>query len=180
MLLRRPVWVTVGCVLLVVAGGALLWLPLHTQYALDDWKTELRAEGVPARAVVYDRESKRGGSSTTMYLRYEMAGRTYEQELGCFEVCLPPGDVVPIWVNPTDPSDFVTDFDALSGHRGRIQGVIGAAGFVILVVAVLLTISRIPFRRWFPRRTAPRRPGASNSGGAGFTSRSKHKRVGRH
>ncbi|WP_307871772.1 DUF3592 domain-containing protein [Micromonospora sp. U21] len=179
MLLRRPVWATVGCVLLVVAGGALLWLPMHTQSALDDWKTELRARGVPARAVVHDRVTKRGGTSTTMYLRYEMAGRTYEQEIGCFEVCRPAGDVVPIWVNRADPSDFVTDFDALSGHRGRIQGVLGAAGFVILVVAVPLTLSRIPFRRWLPGRAAPRRTGATSRDGVGFTSRSKHKRVGR-
>ncbi|SCE86083.1 hypothetical protein GA0070607_2474 [Micromonospora coriariae] len=197
MTLRRPVWVTLGCVLLVVTGAALLWLPLHTQHALDDWKTELRAEGVPARAVVYDRVSKRGGSSTTMYLRYETAGRTYEQEMGCFEVCLPTGDVVPIWVNPADPSDFVTDFDELNGHRGRIQGVIGAAGFVILVVAVPLALSRIPFRRWFRargasrvfkcpaarpaihRRGVPRRAGVQSSGGARFTSRSKHKRIDR-
>ncbi|MEV4654659.1 DUF3592 domain-containing protein [Micromonospora sp. NPDC049301] len=180
MMLRRPVWVTVGCVLLVVAGGALLWLPIRTQSALDDWKTDLRATGVPARGVIYDRVSKRGGTSTTMYLRYEVAGRTYEQEIGCVEVCLPAGDEVPIWVNRADPSDFVTDFDALSGHRGRIQGVVGAAGFVILVVAVPLTLSRIPFRKWFPPRARPRRSGAPSREGVGFTSRSKHKRVGRH
>ncbi|WP_406077797.1 DUF3592 domain-containing protein [Micromonospora sp. NBC_00858] len=178
MLLRRPVWVTIGCVLLAVAGGALLWLPIRTQSALDDWKTELRVRGVPAQAVIYDRVTKRGGTSTTMYLRYEMAGRTYEREVGCFEVCRSAGDEVLIWVNPGDPNDFVTDFDALSGHRGRTQGVVGAAGFVILVVAVPLLLSRIPFRKWFPPREQPRRSGFPSRGG-GFTGRSKHKRVGR-
>ncbi|NES29153.1 DUF3592 domain-containing protein [Micromonospora terminaliae] len=173
---------TLGCVLLVLAGGALLWLPFHTQYALDRWGTELRETGVPARAVVYDQVTKRGGnrtsSSTTMYFRYGLAGRTYEQEVGCVEVCRSVGEEVPIWVNPADPDDFVTDFDQLSGHRGRIQGGLGVAGFAILVVAVPLLLSRVPFQRWFPpRKPRPRpRPGAPGPGGAGFRIRTKHKR----
>ncbi|WP_233578785.1 DUF3592 domain-containing protein [Micromonospora sp. BL4] len=179
MMLRRPVWVTVGCVLLMVIGGALFWLPMRTQSALEDWETELRATGVPARGIIYDRVAKRGGTSTTMHLRYDVAGRTYEQEIGCVEVCLPVGDEVSIWVNRADPSDFVTDFDELSGHRGRIQGVVGAAGFVVLVAGILLTLSRIPFRKWFPARARRRRSGAPSRDGGAFTSRSKHKRVGR-
>ncbi|MFI7426765.1 DUF3592 domain-containing protein [Micromonospora sp. NPDC049836] len=183
MLRRSSAWVTLGYVLLVVAGGALLWLPFHTQYALDDWKTELRATGVPARAVVQDQVTKSGGNrtspSTTMYFRYELAGRTHEQEVGCVEVCRSVGEEVSIWVNPADPSDFVTDFDQLSGHRGRIQGGLGAAGFATLVVAVPLLLSRIPFRRWFPPRKRRRRSGAPGHGGAAFTIRSKHKRGGR-
>ncbi|GAB3949647.1 hypothetical protein GCM10027614_48780 [Micromonospora vulcania] len=170
--------VTLGCVLLVVAGGALLWLPFHTQTALDDWGTELRVRGLPARAVVYDQVTKRGGSSQTMYFRYEVSGRTYEQEVACVEVCRSAGDQVPIWVNRADPTDFVTDFGQLSGHRGRFQGVLGAAGFAVLVLAIPLLLSRIPFGRWFPPRPprSRRRPAASVWGGAGFTSRSKHKR----
>ncbi|MFI6266113.1 DUF3592 domain-containing protein [Micromonospora sp. NPDC051006] len=175
MMRRSPALVTLGCALLVVVGGALLWLPAHTQYALDDWKAELRANGAPARASIYDRVTKRGGTSTTMYFRYELAGRTYEQEVACFEVCRSIGDEVPIWVNRADPTDFVTDFDQLSGHRGRMQGLLGAAGFAILVGAVPLLLSRIPFRRWFPRRTPSRRSATPGAGGAGFTSRSKHK-----
>ena len=179
VLRRSSAWATLGCVLLVVAGGALLWLPFHTQYALDDWKTELRAAGIPARAVVYDRVTKRGGnrtsSSTTMYFRYELAGRTYEQEVGCVEVCRSIGEEVPVWVNPADPDDFVTDFDQLSGHRGRIQGGLGVAGFTILVVAVPLLLSRIPLQRWFPPRKPRRRSSARVRGGAGYTIRSKHK-----
>lgn len=183
MLRRSSVWVTLGCVLLVVAGGALLWLPFHTQYALDDWQTELRATGVPTRAVVQDQVTKSGGnrtSSSTMYFRYELAGRTYEQEVGCFEVCRSIGDEVSIWVNPADPSDFVTDFGQLSGHRGRIQGGLGAAGFGILVVAVPLLLSRIPFQRWSPPREPRRRSSAPVRGGAGFTIRSKHKQGSRN
>ncbi|MFG3420245.1 DUF3592 domain-containing protein [Micromonospora sp. NPDC049460] len=176
---RSPAWVTAGCVLLLVVGGALLWLPFHTQYALDDWKTDLRAQGVPARALVYDRVSKRGGTSTTMHVRYELSGRTYTREVACFEVCRSIGDEVPIWVNRRDPSDFVTDFDQLSGHRGRVQGGLGAVGFGILVVAVPLTLSRAPFGRWFPRRTPRRSSAAPKRDGAAFTSRSKHKRGGR-
>lgn len=184
MLRRSSAWVTLGCVLLVVAGGALLWLPFHTQYALDDWKTELRATGVPARALVYDQVTKRGGNktspSTTMYFRYDLAGRTYEAEVGCVEVCRSIGEEVPVWVNPADPSDFVTDFDQLSGHRGRIQGGLGVAGFAILVVAVPLMLSRIPFQRWFPPRNPRRRSSAPGHGGAGFTIRSKHKQGSRN
>ncbi|MFE9653843.1 DUF3592 domain-containing protein [Micromonospora sp. NPDC006431] len=177
------VWPTLGAALLVMAGGALLWLPLHTQHALDDWEKELRGTGTPANAKVYDRVTKSGGNrtsaSTTMYFRYELAGRTYEQEVGCVEVCRRPGDEVRIWVNPDDPRDFVTDFDQLSGHRGRIQGGLGVVGFGILVVAVPLLLSRIPFDRWFPRRTPPRRSSARIEGSGRFTSRSKHKRSSR-
>ncbi|MEV5769004.1 DUF3592 domain-containing protein [Micromonospora sp. NPDC052213] len=170
---------SVGCVLLLVVGGALLWLPFHTQYALDDWKTDLRAQGVPARALVHDRVSKRGGTSTTMHVRYELSGRTYTREVACFEVCRSVGDEMRIWVNRGDPGDFVTDFDQLSGHRGRVQGGLGAVGFGILVVAVPLTLSRVPFGRWFPRRTPPRPSTPRARDGAAFTSRSKHKRGGR-
>lgn len=181
---RSPAWVTLGSVLLVLAGGALLWLPFHTQSELDDWATELRATGVPTRAVVYDRVTKSGGNrtspSTTMYFRYELAGRTYEQEVGCVEVCRSTGEEVSIWVNPVDSGDFVTDFDQLSGHRGRVQGGLGVAGFATLVVAIPLLLSRIPFQRWFPPRKPRRRPGAPVRGGAGFTIRSKHKRGARN
>ncbi|MET8147354.1 DUF3592 domain-containing protein [Actinoplanes sp. NPDC049668] len=173
---RSSGWVTLGCALLVVAGSALLWLPFHTQLALDDWAAELRATGVPARALVHDRVRKEGGNraspSTTMYFRYELAGRAYEREVGCVEVCRPVGDEVSIWVNPADPGDFVTDFDQLSGHRGRTQGGLGVAGFVLLVLAVPPLLSRIPSAR--RRRSAAR----VDRGGA-FTSRSKHKRNGR-
>ncbi|MFJ6150540.1 DUF3592 domain-containing protein [Micromonospora profundi] len=179
---RSSVWANLGCVLLVVAGGALLWLPFHTQFELDDWAAELRTRGVPARAVVDDRVTKEGGNrespSTTMYFRYDLSGRTYEQEVGCVEVCRSAGDEVSIWVNPADPGDFVTDFGQLSGHRGRVQGVLGAVGFGILVLAVPLLLSRVPFRRWFPRRTR-RRPVALVRGGGRFTGRSKHKGYGR-
>ncbi|MGW0432369.1 DUF3592 domain-containing protein [Micromonospora sp. NPDC003197] len=182
---RSSAWVTLGCVLLVVAGGALLWLPFHTQSALDDWEVELRATGVPTRAVVQNRVTESGGnrssSSTTMYFRYESAGRTYTQEVACFEECRLIGDEVQIWVNPADPSDFVTDFDQLSGHRGRVQGVLGVAGFMILVAGVPLLLSRIPFQGWSARRSTQRRPAARALVPAGhrFTSRSKHKRSGR-
>ncbi|GAB3810890.1 DUF3592 domain-containing protein [Micromonospora zhanjiangensis] len=169
--LRSPVWVTLGCVALVVAGGALLWLPFHTQSALDDWGTELRATGMPARAVVYDRVTKR---KTTMHLRYELAGRTYEQEVGCVQVCLSAGDEVSIWANPADPGDFVTDFEQLSGHRGRVQGGLGAVGFVILIFAVPLLLSRVPFGRWFPRRS----PAAPVPRTGPYRIRSKYKRSG--
>lgn len=180
MLRRSSIWVTLGCALLVVVGGALLWLPFHTQSALDDWQTQLRASGVPARALVYNRVTKPGGNrtspSTTMYFRYELDGRTYEQEVGCVEVCRSIGDEVLIWVNPADPSDFVTDFDQLSGHRGRIQGVLGVVGFGILVVAVPLMLSRIPFERWFSWHRPPRRAAVPVVRGAKFTIRSKYKR----
>ncbi|MEH1164871.1 DUF3592 domain-containing protein [Micromonospora sp. CPCC 205539] len=179
MMRRSPAVVTLGCVLLMVAGGLLLWLPIHTQLALDDWETELRAGGLPARAVVYDQVTD-ARSKSTMYFRYEVSGRTYEQEVPCVEVCRPAGDDVSIWVNRADPKDFVTDFGELSGHRGRFQGLLGAGGFVVLVAAILLLLSRIPFGRWFPPRTTPRRrPAAQVSDGTDFTSRSKRKRSGR-
>jgi hypothetical protein len=187
---RTSSWVTVGAVLLLAVGGALLWLPIHTQLALDDWKTELRDDGVRTRATVHHRVTEDGGNrssaSTTMYFRYEVAGRTHEAEVACFEVCLRRGEAVTIWVNPADPSDFVTDFDQLSGHRGRTQGILGAVGFGILVVAVPLALSRVPFRRWFPQRppTTRRRPLPDLAPTPGtdtgrFAGRSKHKRAGR-
>jgi hypothetical protein len=167
----------VGCALVVVAGGALLWLPIHTQLMLGDWQAELKATGVPARAFVYDRIRKEGGNrespSTTMYLRYPVGGRTHEAEVGCVQVCLAAGDQVSIWVNPADPSDFVTDFDQLSGHRGRLQGGLGVLGIGILAVGIPLLVSR------FPKRRKSRRPATPVNGDGSFTVRSKHKRDGR-
>ncbi|WP_233563570.1 hypothetical protein [Micromonospora musae] len=171
--LNTPPWRAVGCVLLLVVGGLLLWLPIHTQNKLDEWAVELRAGGEPAQAIIYDRTTK-GRGKTTMYFRYDLGGRTYEQEVPCVEVCRSYGDEVRIWVNRADPSDFVTDFEQLSGHRGRLQGVLGAAGFAILLLGVLLTLSRVPWRRWFPGRRPPRRARTAVRGA--FTSRSKHKR----
>jgi len=172
-LLDTPVRQAVGGLLLAGVGGLLLWLPIHTQIALDDWTAELRAGGEPTRAIIYDRVTKR--HNTTMYFRYEIGGRTYEQEVPCVEVCRSYGDEVPIWVNPADPRDFVTDFGQLSGHRGRVQGVLGAGGFVMLLLGLLVTLSRIPFRRWLPRRAPRRRTAVRAPGGPRFTARSKHK-----
>jgi hypothetical protein len=133
-----------------VVGGALLWLPFHTFGMLDDWKAELRATGIPARATVYDQVTEKGGNresaSTTMYLRYVVNGRMHWEEVGCMQVCLPPDTEVSIWVNPADPSDFATDFDMLSGHRGRLQGGLGVAGFVLLVLGVPVMLSKIRSR----------------------------------
>ncbi|WBC13004.1 DUF3592 domain-containing protein [Micromonospora sp. WMMA1998] len=170
---RSPALTTLGCVLLLVAGGALLWLPFHTQNALDDWAVDLRAHGVPARAQVHDLVTKRGGTSKTMHFRYAVDGRTYEREVACVEVCRSIGDEVPIWVNRTDPGDFVTDFGQLSGHRGRLQGGLGAAGFMLLVVAIPLTLSRLRLPSRLRRRTPPRRSAAPVPGG---TVRIRHKR----
>ncbi|MET7747202.1 hypothetical protein [Micromonospora sp. NPDC005367] len=172
--LNTPTWQAVGGILLLVVGGLLLWLPIHTQNALDDWAVELRAGGEPAQAIIYDRITKRRGG-TTMYFRYDFGGRTYEQEVPCVEVCRSYGEKVGIWVNRSDPTDFVTDFDQLSGHRGRLQGGLGVVGFVALLLGALLTLSRVPWRRWFPRRSPPRRRVQPAPGGA-FTGRSKHKR----
>ncbi|MEV4809571.1 hypothetical protein [Micromonospora avicenniae] len=171
--LNTPPWRVVGCVLLMVAGGLLLWLPMHTQSALDDWAVELRAGGQPAQAIIYDRITK-GRGRTTMYFRYDLGGRTYEQEVPCVEVCRSYGEKVRIWVNRSDPTDFVTDFDQLSGHRGRLQGGLGAAGFVALLLGALTTMSHVPWGRWLPRRRPPTR--AREAAGSAFTGRSKHKR----
>ncbi|MER7440139.1 hypothetical protein [Micromonospora avicenniae] len=175
--LNTPLWQAVGCGLLLVVGALLLWLPIHTQNALDDWAVELRAGGEPAQAIIYDRITTARGK-TTMYFRYDFDRRTYEQEVPCVEVCRSYGEKVRIWVNRSDPTDFVTDFEQLSGHRGRLQGGLGVVGFATLLLAVPATLSRIPWRRWLPRRRAARR--ARTAAGGAFTGRSKHKpRAGR-
>ncbi|MEV0805341.1 hypothetical protein [Micromonospora sp. NPDC050200] len=115
---------------LLITGAALLYVPFHTGYEQDRWAEELRERGRPAQAYVYDVQTKNRG--TTMFFRYELDGVTHEQEVACMEVCLPWRSTTPIWVSRTDPSDFVTDFGQLSGHRGRFQGGVGAVGFVIL------------------------------------------------
>lgn len=147
MIRRRPLWLILASALLAVAGAALLWLPFHTQTALDDWGVTLRERGTPARATVVDQVTESGGnrgsSSSTMYFSYVVDGRTHSREVPCFEVCRAAGTEVPIWVNPADPGDFVTDFGQLSGHRGRVQGVLGVVGLVALGTGVVLTLSRI-------------------------------------
>jgi len=190
--MRRPLWLSLVYVLLAVAGGALLWLPFHTQMALDDWGVTLRERGTPAQATVVDQVTKSGGnrssSSRTMYFSYAVDGRTHSQEVPCFEVCRAAGTEVPIWVNPADPNDFVTDFGQLSGHRGRVQGVLGVVGLFALGAGVVLTLSRIrraarpgdragrashdAARRDRPRRVAPTPVGD----GRGYTGRGKRKR----
>ncbi|RBJ01414.1 hypothetical protein DRA43_18815 [Micromonospora provocatoris] len=145
--MRRPLWLVLASALLAVAGAALLWLPFHTQTALDDWAVTLRERGTPARATVVDQVTESGGnrgsSSRTMYFSYVVDGRTHSQEVPCFEVCRAAGTEVPIWVNPADPGDFVTDFGQLSRHRGRVQGVLGVVGLAALGTGVVLTLSRI-------------------------------------
>ena len=111
-----------------------------------------------------------------MYFSYEVDGRTHAQEVACFEVCRAAGAEVPIWVNPADPGDFVTDFGQLSGHRGRVQGVLGVVGLAVLGVGVVLTLSRIRRRRATPpRRDRPRRVEPA-TGGRGYVGRGKRKR----
>ncbi|WP_198041571.1 DUF3592 domain-containing protein [Micromonospora chokoriensis] len=124
-----------------LVGVAMLWLPFKTFHDNDAWADRLKVDGVPAQAVISELVHKRRNSNT-MHLRYEFAGAQRQAEVGCWEVCLPAGTAVRIWVNPDDPDDFVAEFGTLSGHRGRIQGVIGAAGFVLsgLMVAATLTL----------------------------------------
>ncbi len=69
-----------------------------------------------------------------MHLSCEFAGVQRQAEVGCWEVCLAAGSTVRIWVNPVDPDDFVTDFGIRSGHRGRLQGVVGAAGLQLSLI----------------------------------------------
>ena len=185
MINRRSFLIHLACVLLVVGGGALLWLPFHTQMELDDWAVTLRERGTPARAVVVDQVTESGGnrspSSSTMYFSYEVDGRTHAQEVACFEVCRAAGAEVSIWVNPADPGDFVTDFGQLSGHRGRVQGVLGVVGLAVLGVGVVLTWSQISRRRAErpgrnrTRRDRPRRVEPA-TGGRGYVGRGKRKR----
>ncbi|MBU8858445.1 MULTISPECIES: DUF3592 domain-containing protein [unclassified Micromonospora] len=183
--MRRPSWPGIAYVLLAVAGGALLWLPFHTQAALDDWGATLRERGTPARALVVDQVTENGGnrksSSSTMYFSYVVDGRTHSQEVACFEVCRAAGTEVPIWVNPADPGDFVTDFGQLSGHRGRVQGVLGVVGLAALGTGVVLTLSRIRRRpAGRPGHGAARpgrpRPAAPATAGRGCAGRGKRKR----
>ncbi|MGB2567635.1 hypothetical protein ACPFP2_04160 [Micromonospora citrea] len=130
--LARPA-VVLPTVLLL--GAVLLWLPFQTSREQDRWAVELRERGRPAQAYVYDVQTRR--SRTTAYVRYELDGVTHEQEVACMEVCPAWRSTVPIWVSRTDPGNFVTDYGQLSGHRGRIQAVLGAVGFVLLAVPLV-------------------------------------------
>lgn len=131
----------------ILAGLALIWWPYSTQRNLDEWAVQLRQQGTPAEAVIYDQVTKSGGNrspnSETMHVRYDFADQTRVGEVGCWDVCWPAGTPVRIWVNPADPGDFVAEFGTLSGNRGRIQGGFGAAGFVLTVVSIGATILRL-------------------------------------
>ncbi|MEU8158447.1 DUF3592 domain-containing protein [Micromonospora sp. NPDC048986] len=133
----------------LAVGLVMMWLPLKTFQDDDAWGRRLRVNGVPAQAVVDELVHKR---RNTMHLRYEFAGAQRQAEVGCWEVCLPAGSAMQIWVNPDDPEDFVTDFGILSGHRGRLQGVIGAAGLVLSGWMALATVARGYQRRRDRRR----------------------------
>jgi hypothetical protein len=131
---RYPVY-TLG----FLVGMVMMWLPFKTFQDNDAWGRRLRVDGVPAQAVVDELAHKR---RSTMHLHYEFAGAQRQAEVGCWEVCLSAGSAVRIWVNPNDPGDFVTDFGILSGHRGRLQGVVGAAGLVLSGWMALAVIAR--------------------------------------
>lgn len=131
-------------VLGLLVGMVMMWLPFKTFQDNDAWESRLRVHGVPAQAVVDELVHKR---RNTMHVRYEFGGAQRQAEVGCWEVCLPAGSAVPIWVNPNDPGDLVTDFGILSGHRGRLQGVVGAAGLTLSGWMVLAVIARLYQRR---------------------------------
>ncbi|MCG5435100.1 DUF3592 domain-containing protein [Micromonospora foliorum] len=135
----------------LAVGLVMMWLPFKTFQDNDAWGRQLRVHGVPAQAVVDELVHKRRNSNT-MHLRYELSGAQHQAEVGCWEVCLPSGSAVQIWVNPNDPGDFVTDFDMLSGHRGRLQGVVGAAGLVLSGLMAVAVIGRGYQRRRDRRR----------------------------
>lgn len=130
----------------IMVGLVMIWLPFKTGNDNDAWEDRLRADGVPVQAVI-DEFVHKGRNSDTMHLRYELAGAERRAEVGCWEACLPAGTQVRIWVNPEDAGDFVTEFGTLSGHRGRVQGVIGAAGLVLSGSMVLATVSRLDRQR---------------------------------
>ncbi|WBB65207.1 DUF3592 domain-containing protein [Micromonospora sp. WMMD812] len=138
---RYPVY-AVG----ILVGLVMMWLPVKTGNDNDAWEDRLRADGVPVQAVI-DELIHKGRKSDTMHLRYEFGGAERRAEVGCWEVCLPAGTPVRIWVDPEDPGDFVTDFGTLSGHRGRVQGVIGAAGLILAGSMVLVGFTRLDRRR---------------------------------
>ncbi|MFI6782646.1 DUF3592 domain-containing protein [Micromonospora sp. NPDC050276] len=133
----------------LAVGLVMMWLPFKTAQDNDTWGRRLRVDGVPAQAAVDELVHKR---RNTMHLRYEFAGAHRQAEVGCWEVCLPAGSAVRIWVNPNDPGDFITDFGILSGHRGRLQGVVGAAGLVLSGWMALAVIARGYQRRRDRRR----------------------------
>ncbi|WP_127508227.1 hypothetical protein [Actinoplanes solisilvae] len=120
--------------LCVLAGAALMYLPIHTHQDLRDWAVELRRTGVPTQAYVFDQITVDGG--TTMYLRFETDGVIHEDAFDCESVCVNDGATTPIWYNAADPGDFVTGFGRLSGDRGRIQGILGVAGFFLALAGV--------------------------------------------
>jgi len=138
---RYPVYV-----LGLAVGMVMIWLPFKTFQDNDAWESRLRVDGVPAQAVVDELVHKRRNSNT-MHLRYEFAGAQRQAEVGCWEVCLPAGSAVRIWINPDDPDDFVTDFGVLSGNRGRLQGVIGMAGLILAGTMLTAVVGRFLGRR---------------------------------
>ncbi len=168
-------WRAIAWSALLVIGAALLYLPYKTQRELDRWRVELRERGHPAQAHVYYYEEKRRGRrlSQAMFVTYDIRGRSHQQEVPCYSACLSAGQAMSIFVNPDDPSDFVTEYRELSGNRGRVQGVLGAVGFsAMLLAALALILPAVPSR---DRRR--RRPATGRDRSAPFVPpRSKHKR----
>ncbi|MFK4245212.1 DUF3592 domain-containing protein [Micromonospora chokoriensis] len=135
----------------IVAGVVMMWLPVKTFDDNEAWGARLRDDGLPVQAVVYETVHK-GRNSNTMHVRYQVRGAQRQAEVGCWEVCLPADAAVRIWVNPDDPDDFVTEFGTLSGHRGRLQGVVGAAGLILSGTMLAAVVGRFLGRRRDRRR----------------------------
>ncbi|MFJ2083725.1 DUF3592 domain-containing protein [Micromonospora chokoriensis] len=135
----------------IVAGVVMMWLPVKTFDDHEAWGARLRDDGLPVQAVVYETVHK-GRNSNTMHVRYQVGGAQRQAEVGCWEVCLPADAAVRIWVNPDDPDDFVTELGTLSGHRGRLQGVVGAAGLILAGTMLAAVVGRFLGRRRDRRR----------------------------
>lgn len=151
----------VGAFLVGVALFSLL--PLQGRHH-DRWERELREVGTPMSLTVSEREIYgRKNKSQTMIFRYEVDGRAVQAEIPCLEVCLRAGLSIAVWVNPADPTDFVTDYGQLSGHRTRsVQG-FAVAGALMIMLSMVIGGSRwrehrraLRAQRWSERAAGTR------------------------
>ena len=151
-----------------VVGVVLFSWPFETGWRAAQWAKELRQIGVRQQILMYDMKIEDRGSrnsSITMFFRYEFAGRTIETEMPCSNtLCLDDGTTVDVWINPDDPTDFVTAGGKLSGHRGYYQGAFGFVGAIMTAGGIIIGSSR-----WFEHRRGRRARRSRDVDGAGGT-----------
>jgi hypothetical protein len=82
----------------------------------------------------------RRNSYTVRELDYEFHDTKHRLPLNCDSPCPRDGDKVMIWVNPSDPVDYVDEYGTLSGDRDDFPALLGVAGIGVIFLSFVVLL----------------------------------------